>query len=196
MTVNFNTMYPTGMSSLDLDNLMNAPVLSANTAMGLPSVTGTLPSLSGYAGVGMGYSGLGTFGGMLNPQYQKAYMQNMQQWDNFGINRQVQMYQNQNNAQFKMASQNENIQRQIQILNGQIKADNQDNVKTEYNKLLAAVETAYGSQIPSGISAEDKQAQIRAYAERLYAQQTGSYITDDIRNNSSSSFMSGLKQVL
>ena len=76
---------------------------------------------------------------MLNPQYQKAYMQNMQQWDNFGINRQVQMYQNQNNAQFKMASQNENIQRQIQILNGQIKADNQDNVKAEYNKLLAAV---------------------------------------------------------
>ena len=83
MTVNFNTMYPTGMSSLDLDNLMNAPVLSANTAMGLPSVTGTLPSLSGYAGVGMGYSGLGTFGGMLNPQYQKAYMQNIYFKKNF-----------------------------------------------------------------------------------------------------------------
>ena len=182
MTVNFNTMYPTGMSNLDLDNLMNAPVLSANTAMGMPSVAGTLPSLTGYAGMGMGYTGLGTFGGMLNPQYQQAYMQNMQQWDNFGIDRQVQMYQNQNNAQFKMASQ--------------IKADNQDNVKAEYNKLLAAVETAYGSQIPAGTSAEDRQAQIKAYAERLYAQQTGSYITDDIRSNSSSSFMSGLKQVL
>mgnify|MGYP006907959485 FL=1 len=196
MTVNFNTMYPTGMSNLDLDNLMNAPVLSANTAMGMPSVAGTLPSLTGYAGMGMGYTGLGTFGGMLNPQYQQAYMQNMQQWDNFGIDRQVQMYQNQNNAQFKMASQNQNIQRQVQILNSQIKADNQDNVKAEYNKLLAAVETAYGSQIPAGTSAEDRQAQIKAYAERLYAQQTGSYITDDIRSNSSSSFMSGLKQVL
>ena len=81
-------------------------------------------------------------------------------------------------------------------MNSQIKADNQDNVKAEYNKLLAAVETAYGSQIPAGTSAEDRQAQIKAYAERLYAQQTGSYISDDIRSNSSSSFMSGLKQVL
>ena len=171
MTVNFGMVNPYNNM-----NLMDMPLMNA------------------YSGYGAGY-GLGTFG-MVNPQFQQAQMQNMQQWDNFGINRQVQMYQNQNNAQFKMASQNENIQRQIQILNGQIKADNQDNVKTEYNKLLAAVETAYGSQIPSGTSAEDKQAQIKAYAERLYAQQTGSYITDDIRNNSSSSFMSGLKQVL
>ena len=171
MTVNFGMVNP-----YNNINLMDMPLLNA------------------YSGYGAGY-GLGTFG-MVNPQFQQVQMQNMQQWDNFGIDRQVQMYQNQNNAQFRMASQNDNIQRQVQILNSQIKADNQDNVKAEYNRLLAAVETTYGSQIPEGTSAEDRQAQIKAYAERLYAQQTGSYITDDIRSNSSNSFISGLKQIL
>ena len=166
MTVNY-----AGMMNPYMDTIMNAPVLSS--------------------GIGMGY-GLGTFGGVLNPQYQ---MQTMQQWDNFGVNRQVAAYQNQNNAQFQMASQTENISRQIQILSSQIKANNQDNVKVEYNKLLAAVRSSYGSQLAPGITQEDKEAQIKAYAERLYAQQTGTYISDDIRNHSSSQFVSGLKQV-
>ena len=38
--------------------------------------------------------------------------------------------------------------------------------------------------------------QLKAYAERLYSQQTGSYLADDIKNNSSSSFMSGVKKIL
>ena len=175
MTVNFGMVNPTaGMSIMDM------PILNAYSGTGMMN-----PAMGGY--------GVGTFGNVLNPQYQ---MQTMQQWDNFGVNRQVAAYQNQNNAQFKMAAQTENIARQIQILSSEIKANNQDNVKAEYNKLLAAVKSAYGSQIASGVSAEDAEAQVKAYAERLYAQQTGSYITDDIKNNSSGSFMSGLKQIL
>ena len=46
------------------------------------------------------------------------------------------------------------------------------------------------------VSPEEAEAQVKAYAERLYAQQTGSYITDDIKNNSSGSFWSGVKQIL
>ena len=185
MTVNFGAMNPY-MYNMDADTIMNAPILNANTAMGG----------MGY-GYGMGmttpYTGVGTFGNVLNPQYQ---MQTMQQWDNFGISRQVAQYQNQNNAQFQMASQTENISRQIQILRSEIQSNNQDNVKAEYNKLLAAVKASYGSQIAAGVSEEEAEAQVKAYAERLYAQQTGAYITDDIKNNSSGSFWSGVKQIL
>ena len=178
MTVNYTGMMNPYMYTMDADMVMNAPVLNSGIATGM----------------GYGYGlGLGTFGGVLNPQYQ---MQTMQQWDNFGVSRQVAAYQNQNNAQFQMASQTENIARQVQILSSQIRANNQDNVKAEYNKLLSAVRSSYGSQLASGLSKEEKEAQIRAYAERLYAQQTGTYISDDIRNNSSNQFLSGLKQVL
>lgn len=181
MAINYTGMMNPYMYNMDADTIMNAPILSANSAMGY-----------GY-GMGMPYAGVGTFGNVLNPQYQ---MQTMQQWDNFGVGRQVAAYQNQNNAQFQMAAQTENISRQIQILQTEIKSNHQDNVKAEYNKLLAAVKASYGSQIASGVSAEEAEAQVKAYAERLYAQQTGSYITDDIKNNSSGSFWSGVKQVL
>ena len=170
MTVNFGMVNPMGM------NLMDMPVMNAFSGPGM------MPS------VGMGY-GMGAF----NPQYQ---MQTMQQWDNFGVSRQVAAYQNQNNAQFQMAAQTENIARQIQILKTEIQNDNQNNIKAEYNKLLAAVKASYGSQIAKGVSPEEAEAQVKAYAERLYAQQTGSYITDDIKNNSSGSFWSGVKQIL
>ena len=168
---------------LDVSSLMNSSFIS-----------------SPYMTPMNGYMGLGTFG-LLNgnteqwQQMQQAQMQNMQRWDNFGINRQVQMFQNQNNAQFQIASQNSDIQRQIQILNSQIKANHQDNIKTEYKKLLRSVEAQYSSQL-QGMSDEQKQAKLKAYAEQMYTQVTGSYITDDIRANSSSSFVSGIKQVL
>jgi hypothetical protein len=168
---------------LDVSSLMNSSFIS-----------------SPYMTPMNGYMGLGTFG-LLNgnteqwQQMQQAQMQNMQRWDNFGINRQVQMFQNQNNAQFQIASQNSDIQRQIQVLNSQIKANNQDNIKTEYKKLLRSVEAQYGSQL-QGMSDEQKQAKLKAYAEQMYTQVTGTYITDDIRANSSSSFVSGIKQVL
>lgn len=186
MTVNFGMANPY-MYNMDADTIMNAPILNANTAMG------GMGYGYGMAGMTTPYTGVGTFGNVLNPQYQ---MRTMQQWDNFGISRQVAQYQNQNNAQFQMASQTENISRQIQILRTEIQNNNQDNVKAEYNKLLAAVKASYGSQIASGVSPEEAEAQVKAYAERLYAQQTGSYITDDIKNNSSSSFWSGVKQIL
>lgn len=132
-------------------------------------------------------------GGIYNPTMQISYMNQM---DQYGIDRQVNLYTGQNNAQFKMSAQTSDIARQVRILQQEVKADHQDNIKAEYNKLLAAVKSTYGSQLPSSMNAEEKEAQIRAYAEQVYAQQTGAYITDEIRANSSGSFMSGLKQVI
>ena len=68
--------------------------------------------------------------------------------------------------------------------------------KAEYDKLVLAVKNSYGKQLSTGLSAEEEELQLKAYAERLYSQQTGSYLADDIKNNSSSSFMSGVKKIL
>ncbi|MGN0018160.1 MAG: hypothetical protein ACI37S_03870 [Candidatus Gastranaerophilaceae bacterium] len=179
MTVNFGMINPYMYSMNTTADIMNAPLTGVST-MGM-----TMPMMPTY--------GVGTFGGVLSP---KCQMQMMSQWDNFGIDRQVAMYKNNNNAQFRMASQNETISRQIQILQNEIKENNLDNVKAEYDKLVLAVKNSYGKQLSTGLSAEEEELQLKAYAERLYSQQTGSYLADDIKNNSSSSFMSGVKKIL
>ena len=178
MTVNFGMINPYMYAMNTSEDIMNAPLMNPGMMMGM-----TMPTY------GMG---LGTFGGVLNPKFQ---MQMMSQWDNFGYDRQVSIYKNGNNAQFKMASQNETISRQIQTLQNEIKANNQDNIKAEYDKLILAVRNSYGTQLSKGLSTEEEELQLKAYAERLYSQQTGTYLADDIKANSSGSFMSGLKKI-
>ena len=137
--------------SLGLSTLMDAPLTGPYMGMGM------MPNM------GMGMMMPGVVMPTYNPQ---AQMSNIQQWDNFGVSRQVQMFQNQNNAQFRMASQNSDIQRQIQILHSQIKANNQNNIKTEYRKLLRSVEAQYSSQL-QGMDDEQKQAKLKEDMERF-----------------------------
>jgi len=174
MTIGYTGMNPF-MYSMNTDLVMDSPILSAGIGMG-------------GAGYGMGY-GMGV--GMMNPQ---SMMTNIQQWDDFGVNRQVAAFKNQNNAQFQMQAQNGSIERQVRILAQQIKANNQDNVKTEYNKLLKAVEVAYGSQI-QGSSEEEKLLTLKQYADQIYSQYTGSYIADDIQANGRSAFGDGFMKI-
>ncbi|MBR1680553.1 hypothetical protein IJ707_02040, partial [bacterium] len=65
----------------------------------------------------------------------------------------------------------------------------QDNVKTEYKKLLQAIKTSYGSQLQG--TDEENELTLKQYADQIYAQMTGSYITDDLRNYGRSSFGDG-----
>ena len=173
MTVNYAGMMNPYMYSMDTDTIMNAPVLSSGVATGM----------------GYGY-GLGTFGCVLNPQYQ---MQTIQQWDNFGVNRQVTAFQNQNNARFQMQAQNGSIERQVRILAQEIKANNQDNVKTEYEKLLQAVKSAYGANLQG--TEEEKLLTLKQYADQIYSQYTGTYIAEDIKANGRSSFGDGFMRI-
>lgn len=172
MTVNFGMVNPNaGM------NIMDMPVLNAYTGMA-----------AGNVGMGYGMASLGY--GLMNPQYQ---MQTMQQWDDFGVNRQVAAFRNQNNAQFQMQAQNGSIQRQIQILSQEIKANNQDNIKSEYSKLLQAIRASYGSQLQG--TEEEKELTLKQYADQLYAQQTGTYMTEDLKANGRSSFGDGFMKI-
>ena len=167
MTVNFN-----GMSIMDM------PLMSAYSNMAMNT---------GMYGMGMGY-GMGV--GMMNPQ---SMMTNIQQWDDFGVNRQVSAFRNQNNAQFQMQAQNGSIERQVRILAQEIKANNQDNVKAEYNKLLQAVKAAYGNQLQG--TEEDKILTLKQYADNIYSQYTGSYMADDIKAHGRSAFGDGFMKI-
>lgn len=131
-------------------------------------------------------------GMMYNPTAQINYMNQM---DQFSVDRQVNLYRNQNNAQYQMSAQTDGITRQVQILSQKAQNNEQNNVQAEYNRLIAAVKTTYGSQM-SGLSADEKEAQAKAYAERIYMQQTGGMLTDDLARNAGGSFVEGFKQVV
>ena len=131
-------------------------------------------------------------GMMYNPTAQINYMNQM---DQFSVDRQVNLYKNQNNAQYQMSAQTDGISRQVQILSQKAQNNSQNSIQAEYNRLVAAVKDTYGSQM-TGLSAEQQEAQAKAYAERIYAQQTGSMLTDDLSRNAGGSFLEGFKQVL
>lgn len=130
-------------------------------------------------------------GGFYNPATQINYMNQM---DQYAIDRQVKLYKNQNNAQFQMSAQTDGISKQVQVLAEKAQGNKQNAVQAAYNKLVASVKDSYGAQLQG--TADEKDAQARAYAERIYAQQTGSLLTDDIRANAGGSFIEGFKQVV
>ena len=159
------------------DDLMYTPINFGNTGMMTNPIN----------------SGLGNFGSLLSPKYQMKWLKD---WDTFGVDRQVMSVTNNNNARFKMAGQNGPIMRQIQVLHNEICENNQDNIKREYDKLVNAVRNSYASQLNKNLSSEEQEMQIRAFADSLYAQQTGGYIEDNIKRHSESSFVTGLKHIL
>ncbi len=171
MTINFNGMNPYTQMYAYQNLGADAPLLSAGTAMGVPSFCG----------------------GMYNPQ---MYMNNMAQWDKFGVQRQVDTFQSQNNAQFKMASQTNRISKQIQVLNERVQENDQNQIHEEYEKLVQAVKDTYGTQLTQGLPENQAELQVKAYAENLYAQQTGTVLSDEVRKKGDNSFVSGVKQVL
>ena len=131
-------------------------------------------------------------GMMYNPTAQINYMNQM---DQFSVDRQVNLYRNQHNAQYQMSAQTDGIARQVQILSQKAQNNSQNGIQSEYNRLIAAVKDTYGSQM-KGLSADQQESQAKAYAERIYMQQTGSLLTDDIARNANGSFIEGFKQVV
>lgn len=179
MTLNIGTMNPDMYSLGTYADLMDTPI-KFNNAAGLVSNPMT--------------PGLGRFGSLLSPKYQMKWLKD---WDNFGLDRQVMSVTNRNNARFKMASQTCPISRQIQILHNEILENNQANVKEEYDKLVDIVRQTYASELDNkDMTDEAKENAVQRYADSLYSEQIGSYIEDDIKKNSSNSFITGLKSAI
>lgn len=165
--------------------------MTDDSLMGLNSLTG------GY-GLGLGcpsFGGLGYYGmygpgsevrEMTMPQYLK-YQEDM---ENEGMKKQVRQKHLYEATNFSASAQENDITRQVSILNRKIKDNEQDSIFKEYTRLTEDVKEKFAEAGYKDVSDE----QIRTEAERLYQVKTGKSLTGDLMNSGDSSFMYGLKQ--
>jgi len=153
-------------------------------------------------GMGMGYGGGMNYGGGMGMGYgpgsetmnmtQEQFLQHQEKMENYQIEKQVRQQKKLANAEFSSTAAEDSITRQIGILQRKIKNNEQDNVYTEYNKLINEVEI----KLKEGgyIGEHTDKNQIKAYAEKLYLKSTGKSVTEDLTQNGDSGFVQGLKQ--
>lgn len=134
------------------------------------------------------------FDGMINPYMMPFtggtttnWMQQMDQWQDYNIDRQVRYSQKTRDADLKMNSYMEGIQDAGAILSKKIHQDEQEQIIPALKNYLAAVKAAY----PDGTNEE-----ILNRAKSLYKQQFGVELTDDIRANGKDSLTQGFLQAV
>lgn len=101
------------------------------------------------------------------------------------------------NKRNKAASQlstanDDSVSRQVASLQRQVQGNKQENIMQEYNKLLETVRQLYEDAGYTDVS----ENQVKATAEKLYAQNTGNALVDDIKAHSDNSFVQGFKNVI
>lgn len=162
--------------------------------------------MGGFPGMGGGFGGgmMGGFPGMGYPGMGGAnmtleqYLAQQEKMQDFQIDSQVRYQKKMNGAQFEVQADDDAVTRQIGILQGQIKANNQDQVMDQYNKLVQSIQAKLQNSgfLPSGISKEKSRAVVQAHAEKLYFLQTGKSIADELREHGNGSFVHGMKKIL
>ncbi len=123
------------------------------------------------------------------------YQHDLQEMQNkFAIEDQVTQRKRLAAAGFETTAADDALTRQIGILQRKIANNEQDNIVPEYNKLVRLTEHKLleegliqkGQKIP--------QEQLKAHAEKLYAEATGKALLDDIQANGDSSLVQGMKK--
>ncbi|HNW25955.1 MAG TPA: hypothetical protein PLG15_06185 [Candidatus Gastranaerophilaceae bacterium] len=105
------------------------------------------------------------------------------------LNNQVEYQKRMNGVNFDLTSEEDAITRQIAILQSKIKANEQDQIMSCYNKLLQSAKQQLAAQ---GIDVSKiSNDQLKAYVEKLYNQATGKSMTDEIAENGTGQFWSG-----
>ncbi|MBR1754152.1 hypothetical protein IJ732_04875 [bacterium] len=98
-----------------------------------------------------------------------------------------------NKAATQLSTANDDsVSRQVAALQRQVQGNKQENIQQEYGKLLESVRELYED---AGY-ANTSEAQIKATAEKMYAQITGNALIDDIKAHGDSSFTQGWKKVV
>lgn len=161
------------------------------------SLVGLNPMMSGL-GMGFGgpsFGGLGCFG-MYGPgsEIQKMsmpeFMQYQEGMENYQMDKQVRQKHKYDASAFASTAAEDVTTRQIGILQRKIKDNEQDSIFNEYSKLTDAVKEKFAEAGYTDVP----EKQVKAYAEKLYYEQTGKSLTNDLMNSGDSSFMYGLKQ--
>lgn len=178
--------------------------LNANTAQYIQSVS-AMDGLS-YADVstalggsifganGFGYSSI-PFAG-INPSQMLEYQQQLNQ-NTLALNQQfidsnLQLSRQNQAASRLTTASDDSISRQVASLQRQVQGNKQENVMQEYNKLIEAVAQSFADAGYTNVS----EAQVKATAEKIYAQLTGNALVDDIKAHGDSSFTQGWKKVV
>ena len=184
--------YGLGISATDFNTANYVQSVQAMDGLSNAAVSG-IYNQSIFGANGFGYSTI-PFAGVNTDQmleYQRKLNQN-----NLAINRQNidsnLTLNKQNQAASRLTtSSDDSISRQIAALQRQVQNNKQDNIMPEYNKLVAAVAQYFEDAGYTNVS----EAQIKATAEKMYAQVTGNALVDDIKAHGHSSFGAGFRQV-
>lgn len=166
--------------------------MSDDSLIGLNSLTG---------GYNLGFGGMPSFGGLgcygmygpgseVRDMSMPEYLKYQEDMENEGMKKQVRQKHLYEATNFRASAQENDITRQVSILNRKIKDNEQDSIFKEYTRLTDAVKDKFAEAGYTNVPDD----QIRTEAERLYATKTGKSLTSDLMNSGDSSFMYGLKQ--
>lgn len=156
---NMNLAYPTGMGF--------DPMFSMNSSIFGGGLNGGMPFMP-------------TFGGNVN-----NYYQNLEQYDDFMFNRQIRMQQKMRDADIRLNSPQEGVQKQVELLHDKILRNEQEQIKVAYQSLIESVRQMY----PNASKEE-----IENRAEKIYKDITQTGLFDDIRKNGRGAFTQGFLQ--
>ena len=188
MAANMYGLYPNAYNNQvafnDLTDIdMYSSMGSLNPYMMNPMM-GMNGSIFGGSMMG-GYPMMPTFTGSTNGSYEDYY-KNYEKYQDFMIDSQVRQQQKMRNADLRLNSPQEGIQKQAAVLHEKILQNEQEQIKQAYNAFKESVRAMYGD------NATDEEIANRASS--LYGQITGSTLVDDIRQNGRGSFTQGVIQ--
>lgn len=155
--------YPTCLSS--------DPMLTMNGSIFGSPMYGAMPYMGG------GY--------FTNPQ---DYYKNYEKYQDFMIDNSVRQQQRLRNADLRLNSPQEGINKQATFLHEKIMHNEQRQIQKAYEAFKESVRNMYGS--------EADEQEIANRASTLYSQITGTSLTDDIRAHGRGSFTQGFLQTL
>lgn len=173
------------------DTFMGLGPIGMDSAFGCSPYGGSFGGgFPGQYGMG-GRFGYGPGSEIMN-MTQKEYMQHQEDIENYQIDKNVRQQHKIAAAGFRTTAAENNISRQIAVLQRKIRENEQDSVMKEYNKLVQATEEKLkeGGYIQEGTPRD----QVKAEAERLYQEQTGKGLLDDLQEHGDNPFWYGMKQ--
>ena len=160
----------------------------------LPVVNSIDPMLSMNNSIfnGMGYNmgynmGFPQFMPTFTANNPQNYWENLEQYDNFMIDRQIRRQERMREADLRLNAPQEGIQRQAELLHDKILRDEQEQIQTAYRQFIDSVKQMYPNATPE---------QIESKAELFYRQINQTGVFEDIRKNGKGSFEQGFLQSL
>lgn len=144
------------------------------------------------SGYGFGYSQKeqAMRSSMSDSEYAIYRAQEQEKMDDFMLGRQVRQQKKAAAALFATTAQEDVTTRQAGLLSEQIRDNKQDSVSETYGNFKNAAR----EQLAEAGYTNVPEAQLNAYAEKLYYQATGARITDSLKANGQDEFLHGLIQ--